>query len=262
MSQQTEPLLVRLKPLNQKKGILVERYTYKGIQFQEKRGWYSIKNHEFAEELTELHQVHGDESTPKLFDVCTREQAMALESKEKRKKGAKATVEEAEENTPRQLRNTITTRDVALKAGRQPGRDVSRMSRLYEDEEKQREKERQGAGVRGGRNLLRKGTATAPREEPEPTEPAADEEEQAHLDEHEEGGNPMLESDEVPPDEESPEAGQVMELGRVSDEAPAPAKEAAEAQAPAKEKAATKATPAASGRTRGGGGKPKAEQRV
>ncbi len=77
-----ETLLVRLKPHDPRRGYKLRRYTYRGIKFQEERGWYRFDK-DVADYLREVRQVPSDEHAPLAFDVCTADEAKALDSKEK-----------------------------------------------------------------------------------------------------------------------------------------------------------------------------------
>jgi hypothetical protein len=77
-----ETLLVRLKPHDPRRGHRLRRYTYRGIKFQEERGWYRVDK-AVADYLREVRQVATDEHAPLAFDVCTADEAKALDAKEK-----------------------------------------------------------------------------------------------------------------------------------------------------------------------------------
>jgi hypothetical protein len=77
-----ETLLVRLRPYDPRRGHRLRRYTYRGIKFQQERGWYRV-NKDVADYLREVRQVFSDEHAPLAFDVCTTEEAKALDAKEK-----------------------------------------------------------------------------------------------------------------------------------------------------------------------------------
>ena len=77
-----ETLLVRLKPHDPRRGHLLRRYTYRGIKFQEERGWYRVEK-SVADYLRDVRQTPGDEHAPLAFDVCTPEEAQALDAREK-----------------------------------------------------------------------------------------------------------------------------------------------------------------------------------
>lgn len=76
-----ETMLVRLKPYDTRRGHVLRRYTYAGIKFHDERGWYRVEKG-VAEYLRGVHQVPGNEVTPLAFDVCTEEDAKALETRE------------------------------------------------------------------------------------------------------------------------------------------------------------------------------------
>ena len=77
-----ETLLVRLKPHDPRRGFVLRRYTYRGIKFHDERGWYRVEK-AVAEYLREVRQVPGDEHSPPAFDVCTGDEAKALDAREK-----------------------------------------------------------------------------------------------------------------------------------------------------------------------------------
>ncbi len=77
-----ETLLVRLKPYDPRRGHVLRRFTYRGIKFHEERGWYRVEK-AVGEYLRTVRQVHGDEHSPPAFDVCTDEEARALDAQEK-----------------------------------------------------------------------------------------------------------------------------------------------------------------------------------
>jgi hypothetical protein len=76
-------MLVRLKPHDPKKGLLLKQYTYQGIRFQAGRGWYKV-NGQVAAYLESVHSVPGDKDTPLAFDVCTPDEARAMDEKDRK----------------------------------------------------------------------------------------------------------------------------------------------------------------------------------
>jgi hypothetical protein len=111
--------LVRLKPLDAKKGHLIQRFTAFSTTFEEKKGWYRVSD-EMASYLSTVHQVPNDEDTPLAFDVFSEEEARQLEVAEKKK---------AEERARAAEPNVATPHDVAARGGdlttadlRDPGR--------------------------------------------------------------------------------------------------------------------------------------------
>ena len=75
-------MLVRLKPHDPRRGHVLRRFTYRGIKFQEERGWYRVEE-DVAVYLRDVRQVASDEHAPLAFDVCTPDEAKALDSKDK-----------------------------------------------------------------------------------------------------------------------------------------------------------------------------------
>lgn len=91
-------MLVRLKRHNPARNHVLRRYTYRGIRFQEDRGWYRVAK-EIAEYLTGVHQTPGDTNTPLAFDVCTAAEAAALDERERRSKDSRTLADEPIEAT-------------------------------------------------------------------------------------------------------------------------------------------------------------------
>ena len=77
-----ETLLVRLKPYDPRRGHVLRRYTYRGIKLHEERGWYRVEK-PVANYLRAVRQVASDEHSPLAFDVCTDDEARALDAREK-----------------------------------------------------------------------------------------------------------------------------------------------------------------------------------
>ena len=77
-----DTLLVRLKPYDPRRGHRLRRFTYRGIKFQEERGWYRVDK-TVADYLRQVRQVASAEHAPLAFDVCTPDEAKSLDSKEK-----------------------------------------------------------------------------------------------------------------------------------------------------------------------------------
>jgi hypothetical protein len=95
--------LVRLKPLDAKKGHVIHRYTTFSTTFEEKKGWYRVSD-EIAAYLATVHQIPNDEDTPLAFDVYTEEEAKRIEAAEKKK---------AEERARAATPNVAAPHDVA-----------------------------------------------------------------------------------------------------------------------------------------------------
>jgi hypothetical protein len=99
--------LVRLKPHDPKRGHVIRRYTAFSIRFEEARGWYKVAD-EVAAYLATVHQVPGDEDSPLAFDVCSEEEALRLETAEKKK---------AEERARAAEPNVAQPYDVSVRGG-------------------------------------------------------------------------------------------------------------------------------------------------
>lgn len=76
-----ETRLVRLKAGEARRGYVLRRFTYKGIKFVPERGWYRVAK-AIADYLETVRHVSGDDHSPLAFDVCTEEEAKALEERE------------------------------------------------------------------------------------------------------------------------------------------------------------------------------------
>jgi hypothetical protein len=76
-----DTMLVRLKPFDPRRGHVLRRFTYAGVKIHEERGWHRVSN-QVADYLRGVRQVNGDEYSPLAFDVCTDEEAKALDARE------------------------------------------------------------------------------------------------------------------------------------------------------------------------------------
>lgn len=104
--------LIRLRPLDAKKGHVIRRYTAFSMTFEEAKGWYRVSD-EVAAYLQTVHQVPNDEDTPLAFDVCTEAEAKALELAEKKKAEERARAAEPNVAMPRD----VSSVGVATEAG-------------------------------------------------------------------------------------------------------------------------------------------------
>jgi hypothetical protein len=77
-----ETMLVRLKPFDPRRSYVLRRYTYAGIKFHEERGWYRVEK-QIADYLRTVRQQQADAHAPLAFDVCSAEEAKALDMREK-----------------------------------------------------------------------------------------------------------------------------------------------------------------------------------
>ena len=76
--------LIRLKPLDKKRGHVIHRYTAFQITFEETKGWYRVPDH-VAAYLATVHQLANDEDSPLAFDVCTQDEAQRIDAAEKKR---------------------------------------------------------------------------------------------------------------------------------------------------------------------------------
>jgi hypothetical protein len=89
-----ETMLVRLKPLDPRRKFVLRRYAYAGIHFHEARGWHRVEP-EIAEHLRGARQMEFDAYSPPAFDVCTEEEAQAIDARERAAAGLRRTALEA-----------------------------------------------------------------------------------------------------------------------------------------------------------------------
>lgn len=106
-----ETLLVRLKPHDPRRGYVLRRYTYRGIKFQCERGWYRVEK-PVADYLRRIRQVAGDEHSPPAFDVCTADEARALDAREKEGAVPRAAATDDIKVSPARAEGTVTTEDL------------------------------------------------------------------------------------------------------------------------------------------------------
>jgi len=74
-----DSLLVRLKGYDPRRGYRLRTYSFKGICFREDRGWYRVPV-EVGTLLKSVRQVADDANAPLAFDVCTDDEAKALDA--------------------------------------------------------------------------------------------------------------------------------------------------------------------------------------
>jgi hypothetical protein len=116
-----DTMLVRLKSFDPRRGHIVRRFTYAGIKFHEERGWYRVDKN-VAEYLRAVREVAGDEVSQLAFDVCTEEEAKALDTREESE--AKVRKAAADDVRLSPARGEVTTADLA-KAPTRTARKVS-----------------------------------------------------------------------------------------------------------------------------------------
>ena len=74
-------MLVRIKATDPRRGLVLRRFTYKGIRFQAGNGWYRVSE-EVADSLKEVRQRSNDPHSPLAFDVCSEKEARTVDKKE------------------------------------------------------------------------------------------------------------------------------------------------------------------------------------
>lgn len=110
-------MLVRIKPFDAKRGYRTRRYTVFSTRFEESRGWYRVAE-EVAEYLKTIHQVPGDEDTPLVFDVCTEEQAGAIDAAEHNKAELRARATNANVPQASEVGNSLSSKDLSPMSAR------------------------------------------------------------------------------------------------------------------------------------------------
>ena len=118
-----DTLLVRLKPFEPRRGHVLRRFTYAGIKIHEERGWYRVTK-DVAAYLRTVHQIPGDDYTPLAFDVCTDEEAKALDTREETDARVRRSATDEVQLTPARAPSSfaLTTSDLADAPARAPGR--------------------------------------------------------------------------------------------------------------------------------------------
>ena len=104
--------LVRLKPHDPRRGHVMRRYTYRGIKFHVERGWYRVEK-PVADYLKDVRQVVGQEHSPPAFDICSDDEAKAIDAKEKEGAAPKASAADSIKVSPaRGTEGAVTTADL------------------------------------------------------------------------------------------------------------------------------------------------------
>ena len=112
-----ETMLVRLKPRDARRKHVLRRYAYAGIHFHEARGWYRVSA-EIAEYLRGVRQMEFDLYSPAAFDVCTEDEAQAIDAREREAAGTRRTAMDAVPmSVPRPGASTVTTADLGASRG-------------------------------------------------------------------------------------------------------------------------------------------------
>jgi len=107
-----ETLLVRLKAYDPRRGFVLKRYTYGGIRFQVERGWSRVSE-QVGEYLRGVRQAPRNPHAPLAFDVCTDDEARALEDREAKEASTRQNATEDLKLSPaRGERGALTTADL------------------------------------------------------------------------------------------------------------------------------------------------------
>jgi len=120
--------IIRLKPLDPKKGHNIRRYTAFSTTFEEHKGWYRVSD-QVASYLATVHQEPNDEDSPLAFDVCSREEAERIELAEKKRAEERARAAEPNVAAPRDVTDVggdLTTADLQDPARRSRGATTGR----------------------------------------------------------------------------------------------------------------------------------------
>jgi len=119
-----ETMLVRLKPLDPRRGHVLRRFTYQGIKIHEERGWYRVAK-AVADYLRSVHQQPADPHSPLAFDVCTEDEARATEAKEKEAANARKNATDDIKLSVARPSGAVTTSDLpeAPKDDKKPRKD-------------------------------------------------------------------------------------------------------------------------------------------
>ena len=79
MAKTEKTLHLRLRP--RRNATAGRRYHYNGVLFEEAKGWY-IVDEETAHYLATVRENREDDTSPLMFDVCSEEQALAIDRRE------------------------------------------------------------------------------------------------------------------------------------------------------------------------------------
>jgi hypothetical protein len=112
-----DTMLVRLKPFDARRGYVLRRFTYSGIKFHDERGWYRVDKG-VADYLRSVRQIPGNELTPLAFDVCTEDEAKALETREETEARVRRSAADAVPLTAARTEGAITSADFARQSPR------------------------------------------------------------------------------------------------------------------------------------------------
>jgi hypothetical protein len=106
-----DTMLLRLKPFDPRRGHVLRRYTYAGIKFHEERGWYRVEKR-VADYLRTVRQQPADAHAPIAFDVCTEDEAKAIDAKEKEAATPRKTAADEIKVSVARTEGALTTADL------------------------------------------------------------------------------------------------------------------------------------------------------
>jgi hypothetical protein len=108
-----DTLLVRLKAYDARRGYVLRTFTYRGIKIQVERGWFRVTT-EVGEYLRTVHEIPRDPQSPLAFDVCTDDEARAIDAAEKKEVASRQNATDAlEVALGRGESGALTTADLA-----------------------------------------------------------------------------------------------------------------------------------------------------
>ena len=106
-----DKLLARLKPRDPHRGHVLRRFVYRGIRFEEGKGWYQVSP-EVGEYLRGVRQRAFDPHSPPAFDVCTDGEAKALDAREKEGAATRASATDDIKVSSARVEGALTTEDL------------------------------------------------------------------------------------------------------------------------------------------------------
>lgn len=130
--------LIRLKPINRKQGHVMRTYMVRSIKFQEEKGWYPVTDQSLLDYLRTVRQVHTDPLSPLAFDICTPEEALALdraEEEEPERRSAEALLRRQAQAQAQAEAAKPTKRDAAASRGDLTTADLAKGTDMAADEE-------------------------------------------------------------------------------------------------------------------------------
>jgi hypothetical protein len=121
-----ETMLVRLKPFDPRRGQVLRRFTHAGIKFHGERGWYRVEKR-VADYLRTVRQQLVDPHSPPAFDVCTEDEAKAMDTKEREAANERKTAADDIKLSVARPAGAVTTADLpeSPKDDKKPRKDRS-----------------------------------------------------------------------------------------------------------------------------------------